>query len=130
MRIQNVVSLMVMSAALALPALGGTDDPEKVVRKAVERCRLNQPGRKPFHLKAVLAPSLARDQGSNRTGEFEIWWVSPEQWKRDVRSPEFHQIAIVNGSQEWQKNEGEYFPEWLREASVALSNQFPPWIRF
>jgi hypothetical protein len=76
-------------------------------------------------LKAVLAPSLTRDQGSNRTGEVEIWWVSPAQWKREVRSPEFHQIAIVNGSQEWQKNEGEYFPEWLREVSVALIEPVP-----
>jgi hypothetical protein len=48
MRIQNVVSVMIMSAALALPALSGTDDPEKVVRKAVERSTLNQPGRNPF----------------------------------------------------------------------------------
>jgi hypothetical protein len=126
MRIRRVVSVMVMSAAaLALAALGGADDLEKVVRKPVERSTLNQPGTKPFHLKAVLAPSLARDQGSNRTGEVEIWWVSPEQWKREVRSPEFHQIAIMNGSREWQKNEGEYFPEWLREVSVALIEPVP-----
>jgi len=26
----------------------------------------------------------------------------------------------VNSGREWQKNEGEYFPEWLRETSVAL----------
>ena len=31
----------------------------------------------------------------------------------------------MNGSQEWQKNEGEYFPEWLREVSVALIEPVP-----
>jgi hypothetical protein len=76
-------------------------------------------------LKAVLAPSLERDRGSNRTGRVEIWWVSPTQWRREVRSPEFHQIAIVNGGREWQKNDGEYFPEWLRETTVALIEPVP-----
>jgi len=91
----------------------------------VERSTLNQPGTKPFHLKAVLAPSLERDRGSNRTGEVDIWWVSPTQWRREVRSPEFHQIAIVNGGREWQKNDGDYFPEWLRETTVALIEPVP-----
>jgi hypothetical protein len=101
------------------------DDSEKLVKKAVERSTLNQPSTKPFHLKAALAPSSEKDRGSNRTGEVEIWWASPTQWRREVRSPEFHQIAIVNGGREWQKNEGEYFPEWLRETSVALIEPVP-----
>ena len=99
------------------------DDASKV-RKIIERSTLNQPGTKPFHLKAVIAPSRA-DRGADRTGEVEIWWASPTEWKREVRSPEFHQIAIVNGSEEWQKNEGDYFPEWLRETAVALVEPVP-----
>ena len=55
----------------------------------------------------------------------EIWWASPTQWKREVHSPDFHQIAVMNGSQQWQKNEGEYFPEWLREIAVALIEPVP-----
>jgi hypothetical protein len=110
---------------LGLTASGRADDSEKLVKKAVERSTLNQAGTKPFHLKAVLAPSFERDRGSNRTGEVEIWWASPTQWRREGRSPEFHQIAIVNGGREWQKNEGEYFPEWLRETSVALIEPVP-----
>ncbi len=42
-----------------------------------------------------------------------------------MRSPEFHQIAIMNGDREWQKNEGDYFPEWLREIAVALIEPVP-----
>jgi len=115
----------VLAGVLGLSALGRADDPDKLIRKAVDRSRLNQPGTKPFHLKAVLAPSFERDRGSNRTGEVEFWWASPTEWKREVRSPEFHQIAIVNGGREWQKNEGDYFPEWLRETSVALIDPVP-----
>ena len=95
------------------------------VKKAVERSTLNQPGTKPFHLKAVLAPSFERDKGSDRSGNIEIWWASPSQWKREIRSPEFHQIEIVSNGRDWQKNEGDYFPEWLRETAVQLVNPLP-----
>jgi hypothetical protein len=110
---------------LGFTASSRADDSEKLIRKAVERSTLNQPGTGPFHLKAVLAPRLERDRGSNRTGEVEIWWASPTQWRREVRSPEFHQIAIVNGGREWQKNDGGYFPEWLRETTVAMIEPVP-----
>src|SRR5580693_5161149 len=117
---------VVASVALfILASLCYAKDDAGKVRKVIERSTLNQPGTKPFHLKAVIAPTRESDRGSNRTGEVEIWWASPTRWRREVRSPEFHQIAIVNGSQEWQKNEGDYFPEWLRETAVALVQPVP-----
>src|SRR5713101_6718682 len=112
--------IAVLVAVSGFSAFGRAEDDAGTVKKAVERSTLNQPGTKPFHLKAVLAPSRDSDRGSNRTGEVEIWWVSPTQWRREVRSPGFHQIVIVNAGKEWQKNEGDYFPEWLRETAVAL----------
>ncbi len=108
------------------PILGHAEDLVKEVKKAVERSTLDQPGTKPFHLRAVLAPSFERDKESGRTGEVEIWWASPTRWKRELRSPEFHQIEIVDGASDWQKNEGDYFPEWLRETVVALIKPVPP----
>jgi len=125
MRAHTRTRIFFLAAGLGLSTSALADNPVSTVKKAVERSTLNQPGTKPFHLKAVLTPSLDRDRGSNRTGEVEIWWVSPTQWRRDVRSPEFHQVAIVNGQREWQKNEGDYFPEWLREIAVALIEPIP-----
>jgi hypothetical protein len=95
------------------------------VKKAVEKSTLDQPGTKPFHLKASYAPSRERDADSHRTGEVEIWWESPTRWRREVRSPEFHQIEIVDGSHRWEKNDGDYFPEWLSELAVALVRPVP-----
>ena len=86
---------------------------------------MNQAGTKAFHLKAELAPSRNTDANSDRTGEIEIWWISPTEYRREVRSPEFHQISVVNGTHEWQKNEGSYFPAWLRETAVALVDPIP-----
>ena len=95
------------------------------IKKTIERCTLNQPGTKPFHLKASIAPSFERDEDSGRTGEVEIWWASPDKWKREIRSPEFHQVEIFNGGEDWQNNEGSYLPEWLRETAMALINPVP-----
>jgi hypothetical protein len=93
-----------------LVATAQAKDLADLVKKVVEKCTLDQPGTKPFHLKAVYSPSLERDQDSHRAGEVEIWWESPTRWRREVRSPEFHQIAIVDGSRQRtrqpQKNSG------------------------
>jgi hypothetical protein len=102
------------------------EDMDAKIRKAVERSTLDQPGTKPFHLKAAIAPSFERDSGSGRTGTVEMWWVSPTRWRREVRSPEFQQIEIVDGDHDWQKNDGDYFPEWLREIAVELVKPVPP----
>ena len=107
------------------PSLGHTEDLTNRVKKAVERSTLNQIGTKPFHLKAELAPSREQDKDSGRTGEVEIWWASPDRWKRELRSSEFHEIEIVNGGRDWQKTEGDYFPEWLRETAAQLVNPVP-----
>lgn len=95
------------------------------VRKAIEKSTLDQPGTRPFHLKATFAPTQDRNSGTHHEGEIEIWWLSPTQWRREVRCPQFHQIAIRNGDRVWQKNDGDYFPEWLEELATAIIRPVP-----
>lgn len=114
------LALAVLSSFLLAPLASRAEDLTKRVRKAIEEATLDQSGTHPFHLKATLAPSFDRDKNSGRTGEVEIWWAAPNRWKREVRSPSFHQVEIVDGLSDWQKNEGDVFPEWLRQLSVAL----------
>ena len=123
MEITRLVFTSLAFLSLSLPSSGADD--VQFVRRAVEKSTLNQPGTKPFHLKATVAPSFERDKGSNRNGEVEIWWVSPTEWRRDVRCSGFHQVAIANGGKEWQKNEGDYFPDWLRNIAVVLVEPVP-----
>ena len=110
---------------IALPHIARSEDATARVRKAVKRSTLDQPGTEPFHLKAALAPSRERDRDLGRTGEIEIWWQSPTRFRREVRSPEFHQIEIVDGEHRWQRNEGDYFPDWLRQTAIALVQPIP-----
>lgn len=123
MRCQSWIAIL---TALLLPTAVHAENPVGEVKKAVEHITLDQAGTKPFHLRAVLAPSFERDKDSDRTGEVEIWWESPTRWRREVRSPEFHQIEVVDGARDWQKNEGDFFPEWLREIAVELIRPVPP----
>jgi hypothetical protein len=119
-------SAAIFAIILAWPTLGHAENLVKEVKKAVERSTLDQAGTKPFHLKAVLSPSFDRDKASGLTGEVEIWWMSPTKWRRELRSPDFHEIEIADGVKDWQKCEGDYFPEWLRETAVELIRPVPP----
>jgi len=115
--------LLVVFLTLSLHAV--SEDLVGKVRKAVERSTLNQPGTKAFHLKATINPSFERDKDSGRNAEVEIWWVSPNQWRREIRSTDFHQIEVFNKNRDWQKNQGDFFPEWLRETVIQLINPLP-----
>jgi hypothetical protein len=117
---------IIFIGVLAWPALSHSENLVKEVKQSVTRSTLDQPGTKPFHLKASIAPSFERDKDSGRTGVVEIWWASPTQWKREVSSPKFHQIEVLDGGRDWQKNEGDYFPEWLRQTAVELITPVPP----
>lgn len=117
------LSVVAILDIYCLPAR--SKDLTEQVRKAIQLSTLDQPGTM-FHLKATIVPTDERDKYSGRSGEIEIWWASPSQWRREVRSPEFHQIEIFNDGKEWQENEGDYFPEWLRETAVALVRPVPP----
>jgi hypothetical protein len=118
--------IVLFIAAVAWPVGCRAENTVGAVKKAIEHITLDQPGTKPFHLKAAVAPSFARDKDSGRTGEVEIWWKSPTRWRREVHSPEFHQVEIVDGPHDWQKNDGDFFPEWLREIAVELIRPVPP----
>jgi len=120
---KTVSLLIVIVGSLSLHAVG--ENMVGKVRKAVERGTLSQPGTKPFHLKAIINPSFERDKDSGRNAEVEIWWVSPNQWRREIRSTDFRQIEVFNNNRDWQKNEGDFFPEWLRETVVQLINPLP-----
>ena len=115
----------ILTLILTISGVSHAKDATARIRKAVERSTLNQIGTKPFHMKAMLAPTKASERAANRTGTVEIWWAAPDLWRRELHSPEFQQIEIVNGAREWQKNDGDYFPEWLREVAVALIDPVP-----
>lgn len=112
--------LLVALCVVVFPLYLQAGDQADAAWKAIGKITLDQPETHPFHLKAAYAPSYERDRATGHEGTIEIWWQSPELWRRELSAPGFHQVAIFDGKREWQKNEGEYFPEWLLELTNAI----------
>lgn len=121
---KKFLSICLLLVASLSGILFGKSD-ESAVKKAVLRSTLNQSGTHPFHLEAVIAPTRPGDDSAGMTGTVEYWWKSPTQWRREVTCPSFHQIAVMKDGAESQKNEGDYFPEWLRRVTIALVEPIP-----
>lgn len=62
---------------------------------------------------------------SRYRAEIEEYWVSPNKWKRTVVSPDFSQIIVVNGDNYFERTNGDYSPQWLRELLTALFEPLP-----
>jgi len=93
------------------------------VKKAVERSTLNQVGKKPFHLKAFWRRASRGIEGrsNGRSGDLVGFAHTVE-----TRSAFAGVSPDRNREQRTEcRRRGEYFPEWLRETSVALIEPVP-----
>lgn len=127
----------VLIAVLGLSTFGHAKNKDGVdtVKKAVERSTLNQPGTKPFHLKAVLAPSRDSDRESNQTGQVESFESARTYFERGRRvgfpaagnGPPYSLHAVFQAKVKGKVEEGQYVDtwqsdgEWRREASIGKS---------
>lgn len=90
---------------------------------AIRLSRLTQPGSTPFHLKAVVGEPSNRQ--TDYKAQIDEYWVAPDKWRRTIRSAEFSQTTVVNGTDIYEENKGSYYPWWLRDAVTALIDMTP-----
>ena len=90
---------------------------------AVEQSALTGSRAKPFHIKIHLLEST--NPPSDYRAEIEEYWVSPQQWRRSIDSPQFKQTLIVNGDQISEQNTGDYYPLWLRNFITGIFDPVP-----
>jgi TonB family protein len=90
---------------------------------ALEESALTGAGAKPFHLKVHLFEST--NPPSPYQAEIEEYWVSPQQWRRSIDSPDFKQTLVVNGDQINEQNSGGYYPLWLKSFITGIFNPVP-----
>jgi|HubBroStandDraft_2_1064218.scaffolds.fasta_scaffold60733_1 hypothetical protein len=96
----------------------------QALENALKHSRLGTPGSAPFHLRAVSEP--ANSFIAPYRAEIEEYWISPEKWKRTIRSVDFEQTVIVNGDLRFEQDSTDYFPKWLNDISNALFEVVPP----
>ena len=95
----------------------------KALDHALELSALTGANAKPFHLKVHLFEST--NPPSPYRAEIEEYWVSPQQWRRSIDTPEFKQTLIMNGDQITEQNTGDYYPLWLTSFITGIFDPVP-----
>lgn len=130
-RMRSFIALLLLSLALfftpGITAQLGGDSPTvpvgQLLESAVKQSRLGAPGMVPFHLKASSAP--ANSYNAPIHAEIEEYWVSPNKWRRTIRSKDFEQTVIVNGDSRFEQNSSNYLPKWLNDIVTAIFDVAP-----
>jgi hypothetical protein len=108
--IGTIVLLLLPSVATPTPTAAS---PTPTIVQAT----LTAAGSRPFHLRAVIAE---RGDPASKT-EVEIFWISPEKWRRTIQSPtEFSQTLIVNRDKVYEQDSDGYFPLWSQTLVGAM----------
>jgi Gram-negative bacterial TonB protein C-terminal len=122
----RLVHLLCLASVLTACAVSAQQSPIPLgtaAENAVKQSQLTLPGSKPFHLKAAIVESTNPDSGYK--AEVEEDWVSPDKWRRVIRSPAFSQLRVVNGANVFEQNTGDYFPWWLQNLVTAIFDPLP-----
>lgn len=124
MILRTIVLLCLLSAsALRAQEAGRRVSMAEAVEHALQQSKLTVPGGTPFHLKAhIAATGTARPE---HAADVEEYWMSPDKWRRTVRSADFSQTLIVNGDKLEEKLTGDYYPFWLHDLVTALFDPLP-----
>jgi hypothetical protein len=115
--------LLAMSACLHAQEAGKQLTIREAVDHALQQSKLTVPGGSPFHLKAHIV-AVGKPQ-LEYTADVEEYWVSPEKWRRTVRSKDFSQTLVANGDKLSETLTGDYYPFWLHDLVTAIFDPLP-----
>lgn len=94
------------------------------VSKALDKSLLTGKDARPFHI--FVKVSEPDNPQSPYQGTIEEWWLSPDQWRREVMAKGgMRQTIVVLAGKKTEKDEGEYFPLWLRNFITAFFDPIP-----
>lgn len=104
---------------LVLASPLAASNPADLPKRAIEKSQLTLPGSRPFHLKAEVVEATNPENDSYKA-EIEEYWVSPNKWRRTIKSENFTETLIVNGDKTRDEISGDYYPNWLRTLVTAI----------
>jgi hypothetical protein len=92
--------------------------------KALAVSSLTGPDSRSFHLRAIV--SEPENPQSPYRGTVEEWWSSSTTWRREVTDIEgMRQTIVVTDGKRSERDEGDYFPLWLRNFVTGLFDPVP-----
>lgn len=96
----------------------------EAVDKALAKSSLLGEGARPFHI--YVSVSEPENPASPYQGTIEEWWASPSQWRREVTAKGgMRQTIVVVDGKKTERDEGDYFPLWLRGFVSATFDIIP-----
>lgn len=113
----RVLSACMMTVLMASSAMRAADQSAPSIVQAV----LTSPGNLPFHLSAAITERA----DFNEHIDLEMYWASPNRWRRTILSQDFSQTLIVNGDRVFEQDSDEYFPLGLQTLATALVDPRP-----
>jgi hypothetical protein len=94
------------------------------VDKALAKGSLLGEGARPFHI--YVSVSEPENPASPYQGTIEEWSASPSQWRREVTAKGgMRQTIVVADGKKTERDEGDYFPLWLRGFVSATFDVIP-----
>ena len=94
------------------------------IHKALAKTLLTGEGSRPFHIRVIV--SEPENPQSPYQGTIEEWWSSSTQWRREVTAKDgMHQTIVVANGRKSERDQGDYFPLWLRNFVTALFDPIP-----
>lgn len=119
----SFLALALLSSCFASAQARQTSVPlGDAIEKALAKASLAGPDVRPFHMKIIV--SEPENPKSPYQGTIEEWWQSSDQWRREVTDLEgMRQTIVMAGGKKTEKDEGDYFPLWLRN---FVSGAFDP----
>lgn len=112
---QSVDLRQMLNSAPRIPA-------DQAIQRALNASSLTSDG-SPFH--ALLSISQPGDIDSPFQGSIEVFWAGPSKYRTIVRSKDFQQTRVVNGSVVEERNTGNFYPAWLRNYLRAIVDPLP-----
>jgi hypothetical protein len=102
------------------------------IRRALKLSSLTD-GDRPFHLVLEIYPPAhppSEPQGSgipvrDMRAIVEIDWLNPLTYRTVIRSSQFTQVRIVNGSVVEEHNTGSFYPRWIQNFVDAIFDPIP-----
>ena len=92
------------------------------IDRALHLCSLTQ-GEQPFHLVLSIAPP--EHAPADMSAQIELFWLNAVTYRIVIRSRDFSQIRIVNGSVVEEHDTGGFYPRWIQNFVDALLNPVP-----
>lgn len=125
-RMVRLITLLLLIAGFMTYVHSQQNTPRPVgplLDKALKQSQLTLPGSRPFHMKVSVVETT--NPTSDRNAQIEMYWISPQIYRRTIESPAFSQTLVVNGDAVSEKNTANYFPYWLYQVVTALFDPLP-----